>query len=255
MISLRAIAYMGRSFLMTTSVRIQSSALRTPVDMVVQEVAGGKFFHCVKGSKLVQRLLCSFVSDGDASIAKTDIVEQLLAIKDTAFQTSFQATKDGAMDACTNGELGIIGTPTKVKRYDPLRLIKMPDCLTIIAPSVRDVQGVQLRVLATKPGQGLWVELTHASIEYLCKVVEAQHVDGDIRRVHPRERVPEDARVCVDTVGVSYSYTTKRFLGIQNAGGVKARRFFVPTEDEDGVPPAAINFAHAINSNADPDVA
>ena len=254
MISVRAIASMDRSFLLTTSVRIQSLLLKKPVDLVAQEVAGRKFFHCVKGSKQVQRLLCSFVCDGDANIAKTDIVEQLVVIKDTAFQNAFQSTKGGAMDDCMNGELGIIGTPTKAKRYNPLRLIKMPEFITIEAPSVHGVQGLPLCVLPTKPGQGIWIEVTHASIGYLCKVVDAQHVHDEIRRVHPRELVPEDSRVSVDTVGVSYSYAQKRFIGIQNAGGVKARRFFAPSEDAEGVPPDAINFVRCTASSDDPDV-
>ena len=228
----------GDLFKLVTRVSIQSELLSSPADLDLKLVGDNQFFHCAKSCRKVMRvMMCKAAArppPADLDVSKTDIVEQLSGLKDTAFQHAYACVQRGGMTEEASRDLGL-ETPTKTSRgnrYTKVALMQMPDVLLVHAPSILDVEGCDLLVTATKPGGGLWVELSNKSLTYITLVVDAQLQSGGIKRNHPSKSVPHDDRVVVDVPGVSYSYKRGVYQATALDSADKRVRRFVKDENQ-----------------------
>ena len=165
----------------------------------VQEVEGRMFFKACKKDAMITRLLAGCSVKDARPLAKTDVLEQLVARRNSAVQALHepQVQDDLALDQ-----------PAKKRRHSaPLRLHELPAIIDVDAPTIAAVEGLRLSTLPTKGQAGLWLELTSPVIRYLTAAVQAQMAAGEIQNVAPRQRVPEDERaVELSAKGVSYEY-------------------------------------------------
>ena len=226
-------------FVLKTMVVVCHPELKKAVSLGdVQNVSGKMFFRLVKAidAGCMRLLLCK--SGGDRTgMRKTNIVEQLTNIKDAKFRDAYAAFN--ADDNIEVEDLGVHQAKENVRsrtrpRYSKATLEMLPKVLDIDAPSIDDVVSCVMTVLATKPGKGLWVELSPANLEYLTSAVTRQIHTGTIRRVHPSKNVPRESRVRANVKGTSYSYARSRVVQRSRHDGKLKRRFFRAMSAEDG---------------------
>ena len=172
-----------------------------------QEVEGATYFRVVKSDNTIARL---FLNDQEDRIhtrplSKTDIVEQVSSLRNSAY---YSLLEDEADMNEGKEDLGLDGPVDRVLRRNRPRksMDELPKVVTLSAPDIMDIAGVQMRVLMHKPGQALWVELTEANLNYFRLVIEQQIAKGDIKRHHARDTVDATARVVTGSKGVSFSY-------------------------------------------------
>jgi hypothetical protein len=150
----------------------------------------------------------TLVQEGDArltSLSRTDIVEQLIKLRDDATEAFFQ--EQTAQDDAPE-ELVVPTRPKKRSRAAAFMLAK-PRFVAIVAPSFDGVASVPMRVRYAKKNESLWVELTPDTVDYLTVVVHMQLKEGNIHREHASSMV--DNPVVVDRNGVSFSYTRNQY--------------------------------------------
>ena len=240
----------GDLFTIVTRVSVNSELLSSPADLELKYVGTKQFFHCAKSCRKVMRvLLCKASSTLPSHLldmTKTDIVEQLMKLKDQAFQQSYSNIQRGAMSEAASLDLGL-ETPTKtsrVNRYNIVSLMQMPETVSIHGPSLDGVDAIDLTVIATKPGAGLWLELTNTSLTYIASAVEVQLKGGCFKRSHPSRSVTDDDRIVVDVPGVSFSY--KRNVYHASAVDADGRRKRQYTNDKG----AAVEFVQVTSQSA-----
>ena len=147
----------------------------------VKMVDGTSFIQLKKCDRRLERLLTCAWERGDSRrpLAHTDIIEQLTELKDTAF---FIACGFDTSDA-TQQYHRYTGKVLKAK------ILALNDVVTIEAPVVGNVAGIQIKTLCLKPRAGMWVELSESVLAYLSDVVREQYQHGDI---HNRKRAKVD---------------------------------------------------------------
>ena len=98
-------------------------------------------------------------------MSSTDVIQQIAKVK------------RGAMHRAVSG-----GQTTKAKRWRPLKrqtknLLTLPEYMPVHAPDIGSVKGVDINVLSKN---ALWIELTHESLMYITKAMNAQIEAGGV---------------------------------------------------------------------------
>ena len=199
---------------------ITGGHLKTPVPVKhFVTVQGTMYFKMCKSDAVMTRL---FVSDATRlsgrPLSMTNIVEQLSGLRDMSYHDlAFPKDEtDGKED------LGLDAPSRPV----PKALTELPASVSVFAPDIDGVSGLEMRVLMCKPGQPLWLELNQENIQYLVEVVDRQISMGDIKRAHPRLAVDDIDRVHSDIKGVSYSYKRNSVRVTGKVDGKVATKYF-----------------------------
>ena len=211
------------TFEIATAAHIKSPSIPSGVFVLRKEIDSRVFFNLKKTNYMVAKLLTGWCGDehGDVerkrAIFKTDIIEQIAALRNTLFYQSV-----------FNDDVPSVAKRYASKKLRPL-VIQAPETGVLDAPCVGRVGGVQMRVVVNKPNAPVYVELNDANITYLRDAAEVQFTRGDIEpRKHPRLTVPEIDRVEVPgQPGVSFSYARQAFrTDVKDDTGTRRSNYF-----------------------------
>ena len=114
----------------------------------------------------------------------------------------------------------------------------MPTIATIQAPSFGNIGNVDMRVILTRPGTPVYMEVTELNVHYVSAVCKLQVFEGNIRRVHPRSVAPPDMKPSVPMSGISMTYSGPRKGKVRatkydNEKGKKLTRYFQNSHKSD----------------------
>ena len=147
-------------------------------------VEGRRFMRLCKGHSTTAAILCCRSSRPPHDVMPhTDIVEQIVALKD-------KAVKD-AVNSAENSKAKTF----RWRNKDVVRnFFSISEVCNIDVPETAGVPGVQMSVLATKRGRSgtAWVELTSENIAFLSEVVAAQFAIGNISNKRVRSACRDD---------------------------------------------------------------
>ena len=190
--------------------------LKQPIMMPTQVVDDRSYFKLIKSDAQVARLLVPKLDAYDRPLSRTDIVERLGSLRNSAYHALLLPPDEGQKE-----DLGLDGPPKPRKASE----VVMPTSI-LADVEVEGMDGIQMRMLLSKPGSPLWVEHTAENINFLIDVVCRQIASGVIKRVHPRQAVDEMDRVNSDTKGVSYSYKRQCVRVKRHVGGKDVTKYF-----------------------------
>lgn len=212
---------------------ISGGHLKKPVAIKFTRVMDNTtYFKVTKSDPAIARLLVAeTISWSSRPLSNTDILEQLIKLRDAAYyELASEPAEEGKED------LGL-DDPRPQKRISWGRgSSKLPAMVTLQAP---DIEGlgltkVPLRVLLSKPGQPLWLELKHENLQYLIQAVSKQISEGNIKRRHPRDELDQSSRVDSGVTGLTFDYTRQCFKAKKKMEGkVVATKSFKPKEAHD----------------------
>lgn len=192
-------------------------------------VEGAVFFKACKSDSAIMRLLVAEQPANWTSrpLSKTDVLEQLIGMRDSAFH---ELAAEPAEDEEGKEDLGL-DDPRPQQRKN---LAELPSTVVLQAPEIEGTTSVPMRVLLSKPGQPLWLELKHENLRYLIEAVGRQISRGNIKRHHPRDEVDQTSRVDSGVKGLSFDYKRQCFKAQRKMEGkVVATKFFKPKEEHD----------------------
>lgn len=154
------------------------------------EVDGNKFIKIVKSDGSVVRLLTGHSVGASRALARTDIVEALISLRNTRVDELVKASLPESNLAAR--DLGVgpehpRHTAKRMRRYAG----QLPEVIEIEAPACKDVSSVKMNVLRQRPDQPLWVELVPENLDYLRAYVCAQIEAGDVKQPAPGENRAE----------------------------------------------------------------
>ena len=138
----------------------------------VQQINGVHFWRAIKSDPLVTRLLLGKSSPSERPLALTDVIEQL------------QALRNAAVDAIANPvakeDLNLDDESTSTKRRRGQKgLHDLPPMVSVTAPTIGEVIGLQMKVLPHQGPHALWLELKPDIISYLSMASKYQ-IDHEV---------------------------------------------------------------------------
>ena len=188
------------------------------------ESDGSKFVKITKSDTAVIRLLTGHGVGTSRSLARSDIIESLITLRNTKsdelLKESMSATSRAADDLGQQTEHPRLQAKRMRRAYDAL-----PEVVEIEAPAFKDVGSIHMNVLRQRPDQPLWVELTPENLDYLRSYVTAQIDDGSVKMQVPGANRPEDAEVSPAT-GVVWAEKRSRFRVRYKEDGEKHTKDF-----------------------------
>lgn len=151
---------------------VSSPGLKEPVILrKFTEIDGDTFVLMAKSDRAIGRLFMGKSTPNERSLAKTDIIETLIARRN-----------DKTMSAITPAaaeDLGIEDEQPPMKRSKIDKAL-FPSFVEIKGPTVASIEGICMKVLPeTSAKSPLWVELTSTVVEYIAKVVQHQVQTSD----------------------------------------------------------------------------
>lgn len=162
-------------------------------------IDGRTFVHITKQDRKVERLLIS-ASSADARkmgrpLSRCDVIETILQARADKYIELIDEWRSSSGPTVSLGLNDGDHMTEREKRTQNHRFKQeMPKAVQLDAPSVGDVDGVQINVkLESHCKPPLIVELTQTSIDYLIKAVSWQLDNNSVRRKHPRKN---DVLVC-----------------------------------------------------------
>ena len=155
------------------------------------EVDGNKFVKIAKSDCSVVRLLTGQGVGSYRALARTDIVECLIARRnaklDELLNESLHDTHQAQED---------LGVEVENPRHKSKRMRRyagaLPEIVEIEAPGLEGLQPIQMNVLRQRPDQPLWVELVPENLDYLRAYVLAQINAGNVKQPAPGENRSEN---------------------------------------------------------------
>ena len=156
---------------------ISGGHMKEPLQLrCLEHVEGRLFFKACKTDPIVTRLLLGKAFNKERILAKTCILEELQSIRNSVIES---ITNPPALD-----DLGLDDQPpSKAPR---VLSSDVPPIITLNAPGVGPVAPLQIRTLARKKHEALWLEVAPATIDYLAAVVAHQISDGLIDNTKPK---------------------------------------------------------------------
>ncbi len=156
------------------------------------EVEGNKYVKIAKSDASMVRLLTGQGVGASRALARTNIVETLISLRNSMSEELLRASLPEASKA--EEDLGMVAD-------DPRHLAKrrrrlagaLPDVLEIEAPALGDIASIRMNVLRQRPDQPLWVELVPENLDYLRAYVLSQIEAGDVKQPAPGESRSSDA--------------------------------------------------------------
>ena len=147
--------------------------LKTPVQLKHLKQAGGIWFwKALKSDHGVERMLIGQSHSSKRLLPRCDLLEQIQELRD-------KAIKD-IVDPPADQDLGLDGEqPAKKLKVN---LEKVPEIITVKAPSIGSVAGVPIKVLAGRPVDVPWIELSEAALNYIKSGIHEQINSGGIHK-------------------------------------------------------------------------
>ena len=175
------------AFKFTPSVTVSGGGLKHKVTLTNIKIVGGvKYFHLAKraSARLCQLLSLPATMGGETALSKTDIVEQILQMRNDKFESWYASKMPKPAEISDVFEcLDHDKTPRKAK----MMLATMPLTTDIQTPAVGDIDSVGIKVLMGNAKMPLYVELSDNVIEYLRDACRYQLDNGDIKRSRKRK--------------------------------------------------------------------
>jgi len=163
----------------------------------LKEQEGMTFMHVSSVSTYMLALCCSGPQHGRRPLSKTNIIEQLIELRNV--HTTAPPVNERLKSF----------TP-KTKRPKNLLLDEIAAVETILSPTIGDVQGIEMKILGFNPGRGfnakcapLYVELDPENIAYLRNACQWQIDHENIKRRKTEKKVVESVDVDTDPDGVN----------------------------------------------------
>lgn len=172
----------------------------------LKEVNGEVFVLLAKSDRAVCRLLLGKTQSNERALAKTSILETLIACRN-------QATMSAVLPAAAE-DLGL-DDPRPLPKKKKIDKSSFPPVVEVIGPTVAHIEGIRIKVLPETAVQSpLWVHLTPTVAEYLAKVSRHQ-VETSERATRPRHGNAEGV------VGVSFDNRRDAFRARRGDGSQK----------------------------------
>ena len=130
----------------------------------IKHEGGDRFFHLAKYDKKLERL---FMHDADNRNEGYDIINALKNLRDAAVRKKVGVTR---RERPNGTYIPIRYSSKKLKS----KYLECPDVLEVDAPTVGNVEGVTMKILAGKASNGLWVELNDRVLTYLMNVMRTE---------------------------------------------------------------------------------
>lgn len=135
----------------------------------VQVVAGHRFWKVAVAESSVGRILLDKVSS-DRQLCRVSILSDLKKLRNAKIDELMS-------EPAAEGDLGLeeddddkVRRPLKRKRSQVI----VPEFVTIAAPTIDEVAGMRMKVLALSGAKALWLEALPEVFEYLASVIAAQ---------------------------------------------------------------------------------
>lgn len=172
----------------------------------LKEINGEIFVLLAKSDRAVCKLLLGKTQPNERALAKTSILETLIACRN-------QATMSAVFPAAAE-DLGLDDPrpPVKKKKIDKSMF---PPCVEVNGPTVAHIEGIRIKVISEVLVQSpLWVHLTPTVAEYLAKVARHQ-VETSERATRPRQGNTEGGH------GVTFDHRRDAFRARRSDGSQK----------------------------------
>lgn len=186
---------------------VSSPGLKEPVILrKFKEIDGDTFVLVAKSDRAIGRLFMGKSTPNERSLAKTDIIETLIARRNE--KTMSAITPAAAED------LGIDDQQPPMKRTKIDKSL-FPSFVEIKGPTVASIEGICMKVLpeiSTK--SPLWVEITSTVVEYIAQVVQHQVQTSD-RSTRERKVKEEGAD------GITYEHRRDAWRARRSDGSQK----------------------------------
>ena len=144
----------------------------------MQVVAGHRFWKVAVADSTVGRILLDKVST-DRQLCRVSILSDLRKLRNAKIDELMS-------EPAAEGDLGLeeedddkVRRPLKRKRSQGI----IPEFVTIAAPTIDEVSGMRMKVLALSGGKALWLEALPEVFEYLASVIAMQL--GDLPESKP----------------------------------------------------------------------
>ena len=160
-------------------------------------------------------------------LSHTDILEQLVALRNKKYKEVTKLPVEETLSIFDTAE-------RKSKKNAAAALHELPEVLTIMAPTIDDIDGIEIKTTLEKPHvYAVYVECSTNVIEYLSKVCRYQIDAGAVKRQHPRTAA--DEKINVEVRGVTPVYRGKSAGGfrVQYNDGCKVKTKRIRTGDGD----------------------
>ena len=198
-----------------------------------------KFFRLTKADPQVVRLLTGHGIGCTRQLARTDIIETLMAERERVRELLIDKQSD-AVQKPPHDDLGI-DAPLPKKTRKASIAGALPEEVTIDAPSVGDCDGKAMKVLLGElPLSPLYVELTSDNVEYLYKFVSVQIGAGQVEP-RPRSKRCDEDKVETPASNIVWAFDRGAFRArYRGDDGAWKTKDFRPVESEE---PAASSAA------------
>ena len=187
--------------------QVSGGHLREPLRLgCVDKVNGRLYFKVCKSDHVIARLLLGKSFERERVLARTDVVEQLQALRN--------AHVESLINPPASDSLGLDDDEDpKPARKGAHRLPSdLPSVVMIEAPAIAGVASVKMRTLTRKSHEALWLELSESTIDYLAAAVAAQIRSGCIDNSKQR---------CVPNDGVYFDKTRRQWRARRRGGKSK----------------------------------
>ena len=165
----------------------------------IERRGDARFYKLIKSDPMVVRLLTGHGIGEARMLAKTDIIEQLVAARNNKRQELLDGFASAA-GAAGAEDLGVDDDEQqpkkKLRRFDA----QLPEIISIVGPSVEGIAGRSINVLMARPDQPVWVEISCDNFDYLRDVATCQIESGAVQVYAPgasraaENRVPAPCR-------------------------------------------------------------
>ena len=202
------------------------------------------FFRLAKQAECVNVL---FPNASDRSpFQKTTLIESITLLRDSEFRL-----KVGARTTR--------GHTKKIKYDDKAKVMTLTITNTVGSVELPPKEGENskvLRILMDKPGSPLWVECSQDTMEYLGKVLRAEHARGQVVKPANHLAKPESERINLGIPKLSplYKWGVFRVFRTLEDGTVQSKHLKMSL-GEDAVRSQAESFIRGDDDNNEPSVA
>ena len=201
----------SQGFSMKTMVVITHSDGTRGVAVNVTTVQGVPFLQLKKSVKVAAALLSGWGGGAKPynALHATDLFERIRSLRDAEVARRISVAEPLPM--------------RNKQRVERLRFLQLPDVISISAPSLPGVHGMDMQVLVAKKSTPVHVELTLGTITYLRSAIIAQATVGDVfnKRKHYTEMTDREV---VNVKGISREYSHRqcyRCLRVDSGAGKK----------------------------------
>ena len=150
-------------------------------------VCGRKYVKMAKSDPKVIRLITNHGHGNERSLASTDIIEQLIKLRNERRSKLLEDGKQRAAAASLHKEdLGIDQAPP-AKRSKVVE-VDLPEVIDVQTPAMEGVEPIVMSVMLGSPSAPLWMELSTQNVDFVRKYAAAEISAGDTKRSRGKEQ-------------------------------------------------------------------